>query len=57
MQWHAETRKVSGEVNNINLIQQCDFLEAAFVCFNLWFCLLVNIPLYFHNIDKQDSKK
>ena len=57
MQWHAETGKVSEEVNNINLIRQCGFVEAAFVCFNFWFCLLLNILLYFHKIEKQDSKK
>ena len=32
-------------------------VEAAFVCLNLCFCLLLNMPLYCHNIDKPDRKK
>ena len=45
------------EVQNINLIRRSGFVEAAFVCFNWWFCLLLEIPLYFHNIVKPDRRK
>ena len=45
------------ELENINLIQPSGLVEAALVCLNLWFCLLLNIPLHCHNIDKSDKKK
>ena len=54
MQWCADTKKVGLE--NINLIQPSGLVEAALVCLNLWFCLLLNIPLHCHNIDKSDKK-
>ena len=55
MQWCADTKKVGLE--NINLIQPSGLVEAALVCLNLWFCLLLNIPLHCHNIDKSDKNK
>ena len=55
MQWCADTKKVGLE--NISFIQPSGLVEAAFVCLNLWFCLLLNIPLHCHNIDKSDKKK
>ena len=32
-------------------------VEATLVCLNLWFCLLFNIPLHCHKIDKSDKNK
>ena len=55
MQWHTSTEKVEGGVKNMNLIRQSGLVEAAFLCFNLWFCLVLNIPLNCHNIDKPDQ--
>ena len=52
----AYLEKVVG-MENINLIRQSGLVEAAFTCFNLRFCLLFNIPLYCHNIDKPDKQK
>ena len=43
-------------VQNINLIRRNGFVEAAYVCFNLWFCLLLSIHLYFSNTVKPDRK-
>ena len=55
MQWCADTKKVGLE--NISFIQPSGLVEAAFVCLNLWFCLVLNITLHCHNIDKSDKKK
>ena len=33
------------------------FVEDAFVCFKMWFCLVFNILLYCHIIDKSDRRK
>ena len=57
MQWRTDAEKKGEGVENMNLIWQSGLVEAAFVCFNLWFCLLLNIPLYCHNIDRSDRKK
>ena len=57
MQWCTDAEKKGKGLENVNLIRQSGLVEAAFVCFNLCFCLLLNMPLYCHNIDKPDRKK
>ena len=44
-------------VRKINLIQPSGLVEAALVCLNLWFCLLLNIFLHCHNNNKSDKNK
>ena len=53
MQWCAETEKVCVCV----CVCESGFVEDAFVCFKMWFCLVFNILLYCHIIDKSDRRK
>ena len=61
MQWCADTKKNINfflvGLENINLIQPSGLVEAVLVCLSLWFCLLLNIPLHCHNIDKSAKNK
>ena len=53
MQWCAETEKVCVCV----CVCESGFVEDAFVCFKMWFCLVFNILLYCHITDKSGRRK